>query len=153
MATNRHNIHMSHVVIFMYNIQWKIYSYWMKISDNTLESGHESLHLMDSSTINEVACMRCHKDWMPSTQTATVSCPITWIKVSRSNMFNHHRISHHTNKGVEVQHVQEIYERICLDGTEEITGLMDHKIEAGRRHKAQYNNWTHENAIIIWYKW
>ena len=67
----------------------------MKISDNTLESGHESWHLMDIGMIKEVAYMECHQVGRSSTQTAMSACPTMWIDVPRSNIVVHYMITGH----------------------------------------------------------
>ena len=67
----------------------------MKISDNILESGHESWHLINIGTIKEVAYVKCHQSRSSSMQTATSTCPIMRIKASRLNMMVHHLITGH----------------------------------------------------------
>ena len=67
----------------------------MKTSDTTLESGHENWYLMDTNMVKEVAYMEFHQAWGSSTQTATSTWPITWIKVSRLNMMVHHLVIGH----------------------------------------------------------
>ena len=67
----------------------------MKISNNILESSHESWHLMNTGTIKEVAYVECHQFRRSYMQTATSTCPTMWIKVSRLNMVVHRLITGH----------------------------------------------------------
>ena len=67
----------------------------MKISDNTLEYDHERWHLMNTSMIKELAYVECHQAQRSSTKTSTSTCPITRIKVLRSNMMVHRLITSH----------------------------------------------------------
>ena len=78
--------HMWSSTCIIYSETWS--SYWMKIFDSTLESGHENWYLINICTIKEVSYMECHQARRSSTQTTTVTCPITWIKVLRSNMMD-----------------------------------------------------------------
>ena len=95
MDMNMHDIQISCVVIATYNIQWIKISTMDEDVSYTLESGHESWHLMNTGTIKEVAYVKCHQYGKYSTHTATSTCPTMWIEVLRSNIIVHRMITGH----------------------------------------------------------
>ena len=91
--TNDHDLHDEDIQRIMISIKAKDIQ-WIKISITAgnvwhiLESSLESWTLMNTSTIKEVAYMKCH-------QFGRSTYPTMWIEVSRSNTVVHRLITDH----------------------------------------------------------